>query len=124
MNVVDSSGWLEYLADASNADFFARAIDDIDHVLVPTVVITEVARRVWQQRGREAAREAISLVRRGRFVPMDDDIAWLAAELGIEHRLPLADSIIYATARAHDAVVWTQDRDFEGLPGVEYSARP
>ena len=124
MNVVDSSGWLEYVADGPNADFFAPVIRDIDQVLVPAVVITEVARRVWQQRGEEFALEVISLVQRGQVAPLDEKIAWLAAEIGITHRLPLADSIIYATAQAHGATVWTQDADFDGLPGVEFRRKP
>jgi predicted nucleic acid-binding protein len=120
MNVVDSSGWLEYFADESNAEFFAPAITDEPNLIVPTICIFEVFKRLSVQRGKEQALQAMGMLYRGQLAALSDEIALQAALLSLEHRLPMADSIILATARTHDAVVWTQDEHFKDLPGVEY----
>ena len=118
MNLVDSSGWMEYFADGSNAGFFAPAIEDAEGLLVSTINLYEVFKRVLQQRDEDSALKAIAVMGQGRIVPVDDAIALSAAGLSARHRLPMADSLILATARAHDAVLWTQDADFVGLPAV------
>lgn len=123
MNVVDSSAWLEYFADGPSADEFAVPIEDDERLIVPTVCVYEVFRRVLQERDQGTAMDRVSDMLRGRVVDLGIETALTAARLGLEHRLPLADSIIYATARAHGATVWTMDRDFEGLEGVRYFAR-
>lgn len=120
MNLVDSSGWLEYFADGTNADFFAPAIEKVEDLLVPAVCLLEVFKRVMQQRGEDAALQAVALMQQGRVVDLDASLALSAARLGIEHKLPLADSVILATAQANDAVIWTQDADFENIPRVRY----
>lgn len=120
MNVVDSSGWLEYFAGSDGADFFAPAIENPETLIVPTLSLYEVFRRVVQQRGKGAALRAIALMQQGRVVDLTPGLALAAAIAGLDHRLPLADSVMYATAREHDALLWTQDADFEGLPGVAY----
>lgn len=120
MNVIDSSGWLEYFINGSNADFFARVIENADDVLVPTISLFEVFKRVLIEKNRDEALEAIALMKEGRIVDLDDSLALVAAELSYELKLPLADSIILATARAHDATLWTQDAHFKGLDGVKY----
>ena len=120
MNVVDSSGWLEYLADGPNADFFAEAVEDLGSLIVPAISILEVFKRVLQQRGEREALQAVALMSQGRVVDLDTALALTAGTLGVQLKLPLADSVILATAREHGAVVWTQDSDFEGLPGVRY----
>ncbi|HVG43859.1 MAG TPA: type II toxin-antitoxin system VapC family toxin [Longimicrobium sp.] len=120
MNVVDSSGWLEYLADAPNAARFAPAIEDTGRLIVPSISIVEVFRRTYQQRGETDALAAASLMRRGHVVELDFTLAASAGKLGVDNKLPLADSIILATARAYGATLWTQDADFEGIPGVRY----
>ena len=120
MNVVDSSGWLEYFANGSNVDFFAPAITDEPDLVVPTICMFEVFKRVSLQRGKEAALQAIGMLYRGQLVALSDEIALQAALLSLEHKLPLADSIILATARAQKASLWTQDEHFKNLPGVEY----
>lgn len=120
MNVVDSSGWLEYLADDANAEFFARPIEAIGDLIVPTISLLEVFKRVLQQRSENEALLAVALMRQGRVVDLDADLALSAAKLGREHGLPLADSVILATARRFGATVWTQDSDFEELDGVRY----
>lgn len=123
MNLVDSSGWLEYLADGANAEFFAPPIEDVGRLIVPTIGLLEVFKRVLQQRSENEALRAIALMRQGKVIDLDADLALSAAKLGREHRLPLADSIILATARKFRATVWTQDSDFEGLEGVRYAAK-
>ena len=120
MNVVDSSGWLEYLANSSNAPFFAPAIQDEQRLLVPTICLYEVFKRLYQQLGKEAALEGVSRLYRGEIMELDDEIALLAAQLSLAHHLPLVDSIILATARSQDATLWTQDEHFKDLPGVQY----
>ncbi|HKJ21934.1 MAG TPA: type II toxin-antitoxin system VapC family toxin [Gammaproteobacteria bacterium] len=123
MNVVDSSGWLEYFADAANAEFFAAPILDTDNLLVPSISLLEVFKRVCQQRDENTALSAVALMRQGTVVDLDGELALSAAKLGIDHKLPLADSVILASARRHGATLWTQDADFEGLDGVRYAAK-
>jgi toxin FitB len=120
MNVVDSSAWLEYFADGSNAAFFARPIEATDELLVPTLTIYEVFKRVLQQREEGDALRAVALMQQGSVVDLDARLALAAARVSLETRMPMADSIVLATARLHDATLWTQDADFESLPGVRY----
>ena len=120
MNVVDSSGWLEYVADGPNAGAFAKPIEATRSLIVPTLSIFEVFKRVMTQRGEDAALEVAALMRQGRVVPLDDALALEAARLSVAERLPMADSVILATARAHKATLWTQDADFENVQGVRY----
>ena len=123
MNVVDSSGWLEYFANGPNAGFFAPAIEDVGRLLVPSICILEVFKRVLQQRGEGEALLAAALMQQGQAVDLDASLALRAARIGVEMKLPLADSVILASARSKNAVVWTQDADFDGLDGVKYVAR-
>lgn len=120
MNLIDSSVWLEYFAAGPQADQFAAAIERVDDLLVPTIVLLEVTRRVMQQRGEDAALQIAALLHQGRVVELDSAIALSAAQLGVAHKLPLADSIIYATAKQHRAMVWTMDAHFAELPDVRY----
>lgn len=122
MNVVDSSAWLEYFADGPAAGFFASAIEDQGSLIVPTLSLYEVFKRVVQQRDESAALNAVALMQQGTVVELTASLALSAAALGASLKLPLADSVIYATARAYDATLWTQDADFEGLPRVRYRA--
>ena len=120
MNVVDSSAWLEYLADGPTANAFAPAVQKPHELIVPTISIYEVFKKVLSQRNEDAALQAISLMGQGTVVDLDTNTALQAAKLSLELKLPMADSIMLATARAHDAILWTQDADFEGIPGVKY----
>lgn len=122
MNVVDSSGWLEYFAAGPNAGFFAGAIEDADALVVPSICIYEVFKRILQQRDEADGLVAVALMRQGKVVELTQALALAAAKLSLQHRLPMADSVILATARAHDARLWTQDADFEGLEGVEFTS--
>ena len=120
MNLVDSCGWLEYLADGPNAAFFAPAIEDTEDILVPTLCILEVFKRVLQQRGEDAALQAVALMQQGRVIDLDSGIAVTAAKIGHEIKLPMADAVIAATARIHHAVIWTQDSDLKEVEGVKF----
>ncbi|MDX9987304.1 type II toxin-antitoxin system VapC family toxin [Thiothrix unzii] len=120
MNVVDSCGWLEYFADGANADKFAAAIEDTQQLIVPVISIFEVFKRVLQQRGEDAALQAVAIMSQGQVIDLDMSLALMAAKLSAELKMPMADSIILTTARQYHAVVLTQDNDFEGVAGVEY----
>lgn len=122
-NVVDSSAWLEYFAEGPRASEFADAIEGVHRLLVPAVCLLEVFKVVLRQRGESDALQAVALMQQGQVVDLDASLALTAAKVGVEHKLPLADSIVYATAVAAGAVVWTQDQDFEGLPAVRYFAK-
>lgn len=120
MNVVDSSAWLEYFAGGPGARHFSAAIEDADRLIVPVIVLYEVFKRVLAQRGEDAALRAAAFMERGAIAEVNAALALAAARLSVEHRLPMADSLILATARAADATLWTLDADFEGLPSVRY----
>ena len=120
MNVIDSSGWLEYFTDGENAAFFAPAIENPEYIVVPTISLFEVFKRILVDRNRDDALEAVALMKEGRVVELDDSLALLAAELSHELKLPLADGIILATARECSAILWTQDVHFKDLADVKY----
>ncbi len=120
MNVVDSSAWLEYFADGPNAKHFARVVETPGDLLVPSITLLEVFKRVAQQRDESAALQYVAVMRQSAVVELDAELALRAATLGLRHKLPLADSVVYATAQAADAIVWTQGADFEDLPGVKF----
>ena len=120
MNVVDSSAWLEYFANGPNAAFFAAAIERTDELLVPSLTLYEVFKRVLQQRDEGQALQAVAIMQQSTVVDLDGTIALEAARISCSTKLPMADSIILATARVHSATVWTQDADFKDLPGVRY----
>ena len=117
---LDSSCWLEFFADTDRADLYAGAIEHAQDLLVPVLTVYEVARKLAREVGDDVAAAALSLMQRGKVVSIDLPLALEAAVNG----LPLADSLIYATARHHGAELWTQDSHFEGLPGVRYFAKP
>jgi len=123
VNVVDSSGWLEYFADGPNATFFAPAIEATRELLVPTLSLYEVFKRVLQQRGEGQALQAVALMQQGQIVDLTAAIALSAAKASIERRLPMADSIMLITAQIHGATFSTHDADFDGVEGVKYVAR-
>ncbi|MGQ9625815.1 MAG: type II toxin-antitoxin system VapC family toxin [Anaerolineae bacterium] len=120
MNVVDSSGWLEYFADGPNADFFAPMIENVSELIVPSISIYEVFKRVLQQRGEDDALQAAALMAQGFVVDLNITIALNAAKISVDFGLPMADSIILATARAYNSTLWTQDSNLKGIDGVQY----
>ena len=123
MNVVDSSAWLEYLGDGPNAAEFAVPIEATENLVVPVLTLFEVFKRVYQLNGETTALNVIGIMLQGRVVDLTASLALDAARLSLETGLPMADSIILATARAEDAVLWTQDAHFEGCEKVEYRAK-
>ncbi|MHB9003547.1 MAG: PIN domain-containing protein [Coriobacteriia bacterium] len=124
MNVVDSSGWLEYFAEGPSADFFAEALQDTKRLVVPTVTVYEVYKVACKQSGEREASAVVTQMYQGHLVDLDSALAVSAARLSAKHGLPMADAIILATARSHQATFWTQDAHFAGLDGVQYSPRP
>ena len=123
MNIVDSSGWLEYFADGPSASFFARPLQETKDLLVPTITIYEVFKAVLRQRGESDALQSVALMQQGSVVDLTSNISILAARISVEDRLPMADSIILATSHVFGATIWTQDSDFEGIEGVRYVAK-
>ncbi len=119
-NVVDSSAWIAYLADDSGAEHFSAAIENTQHLVVPVVCLYEVFKVVARQRGEGDALQAVALMQQARVVDLDANLALVAAKAALDHNLPFADSIVYATALTVDGTVWTQDDDFKDLPDVKF----
>ena len=120
MNLVDSSGWLEYLAGGRNSKFFVPAVENLPKLIVPTICIYEVFKRIVQQRNEDDALQAVALMHQGRVVDLDAALALDSARMSDELKLPMADSIILATARHYQATLWTQDADFKGMDNVKF----
>jgi predicted nucleic acid-binding protein len=123
LQVVDSSAWLEYFAEGPNAQHFAAAIEAASSLVVPSITLLEVFKRISQQHDESVALRYVALMQQSTVVDLDAALALRAAALGVRHKLPLADSIVYATAQAAGATVWTQDADFEGLASVKFFAK-
>jgi predicted nucleic acid-binding protein len=118
--VVDSSGWIEYFTDGRNAEAFAPAIEQPAALLVPSLSVLEVFKWMLRRHGEGPALQAIALMQQGTQVALDTALALRAAELGLRWKLPLADSVMLATAQAHQATLLTQDGDFAAIPGVTF----
>ncbi len=123
MNVVDSSAWLEFFADSERADLYEEPILDTGKLLVPAICLYEVFRVTSRQRSEIDARRAVATMQQGTVIDLSAELALKAAMLSLEHSLPMADASILATAYSQEAELWTQDADFEGLPGVRYFPR-
>lgn len=123
MNIVDSSGWLEYLGEHPNASVFAKPIEATATLLVPTLSLFEVFKRVCQLRDEDEALRAIAVMEQGQVVDLDRATALEAARLSILHRVAMADAVMLATARRNKATLWTQDSDFAGIEDVRYLPR-
>ncbi|NOY73272.1 MAG: type II toxin-antitoxin system VapC family toxin [Gammaproteobacteria bacterium] len=120
MNVIDSSAWLSYFSGDANSTVFAKPIENINKLLIPSITLTEVFKSIFRQRGEDVALDAIAHMEQGKVIPLDGSLAIDAAQYGVDFKLPLADSIIYATAQKFNAIVWTQDADFKSLDEVKY----
>lgn len=123
MNLLDSSAWLEFFADGPLAAKFSPIASEPASVLVPTIVIYEVFKVVMRERGETEALQAVAAVRQGKVVEVTEEIALLGARASLAHRLPMADSLILATAQVHDATLWSMDEHFKDLPRVSYFGR-
>lgn len=123
MNLVDSSAWLEFFADGPNAEVFVAPLKNRDKLVVPSITIYEVFKVVCRQRGEDAALQAAALMQQGMVVELSPSLAMVAAKTSLESSLPMADSIILATARLHQATLWTQDQHFSNIPGVRYAPK-
>jgi toxin FitB len=123
LNIVDSSAWLSYFADDRNAKYFAEPIENTSELLVPSITIAEVFKIILRQRDEDVALAAIAQMEQGQVIALDSSLSIDAAYYGLKYKLPLADSIIYATAMKYDAIIWTQDNDFESLNGVKYFSK-
>ena len=123
MNLVDSSGWLEYLSDGHNASFFEKPLGAPDELIVPTLCLYEVFKVVLRERGESDAIQAAALMQQGRLAELTGDIALLAARLSLKKKIPMADSIIAATGAFYRAIIWTQDEDFKLLEGVKFISK-
>jgi len=120
MNLVDTSGWVEFFFGGPNAAYFADPIERVEALLIPTICLYEVFKKVNQVADEARALQAIAQMKQGHVVPLDETVALKAALISLKHKLPMADSFIYATAQAFGATLWTQDDHFKGLPRVNY----
>ena len=120
MNLVDTSGWVEYFFEGPNATQFAKPIENTAKLLVPTICLYEVFKKINIVGNEAQALQAVAQMREGLLLELTESIALSASLISIKHKLPMADSMIYASALANDATIWTQDMDFKNLPGVKY----
>jgi len=123
MNIVDSSGWLEYFSKGTNAKKFLKPLKDTANLIVPVITIYEVFKVVLRERGENEALLVAAAMQRGSVLDLTTKIALAASKLSLKHKLPMADSIILATAQLTNAVLWTQDIDFKGIPNVKYFSK-
>lgn len=123
MNIIDSSGWLEYFSDGPNAHSFLEPINDTASLIVPVITIYEVFKVVLRESTESEALQAVAAMQKGKVVDLNGHIAMKASKLSIQHNLPMADSIILATAQVYKCVIWTQDADFENLEHVKYFSK-
>jgi predicted nucleic acid-binding protein len=124
MNIVDSSGWLAYFADEPNAEHFLAPLSDSALLVVPTVTIYEVFKVILRESSENEALQAAVAMQKGTVVDLKASLAIAASRLSLEHNLPMADSIILATAREFNATLWTQDADFKNMSNVQYFPKP
>jgi predicted nucleic acid-binding protein len=120
MNIVDSSGWLEYFSGGPHAEDFLPPLQEPSSLIVPTITIYEVFKVVLRETGENEAIHAIAAMQKGTVVELTASIAMNAASMSMQHKLPMADSIILATAMSHNCIIWTQDSDFENLQQVKF----
>ena len=120
MNLVDSSAWIEYFIDGQHAQSFSRAVEQVQKLIVPTVVIYEVFKFLFREASEAQAWKAIAAMHLGKVVDLGVDTSLQAAQISLEFNLPMADSFILATAKEYKATLWTLDADFKGMEGVKY----
>ena len=124
MNVVDSSGWIEYLQDTDRADLFAEAIEDRHALLVPTIALFEVHKVLARSLPTDLVKRCLDVMRLGRVLDLTDPRAIAASQAAVKYKLAMADAAMYSMAQEFGATFWTQDVDYQGLNGVRYCAKP
>lgn len=124
MKVIDSVGWIAYLAGGPLADRYEKHLRGQEEIVTPTIILYEVFRFLLRELGTEAAYAGAGQVARTNTIPLNDELATAAAEIAVKCKLPMADAIIYATAQSEGATIVTSDAHFQGLPGVEFIPRP
>lgn len=120
MNIVDSSCWLEYFSGTKFGDLVATAIEDIDSLVVPTIILYEVFKKILNEKDEDSALLAVAHMKQGNVIELDSDLAIYSAKVGKDYKLALADSIIYACSIKNNSILWTQDKHFKDLPNVKY----
>jgi predicted nucleic acid-binding protein len=120
MNIVDSSAWLEYFSGGPNSTQFFLPLEDASSLIVPVITIYEVFKVVLREAGENEALQSVAAMQKGKVIDLSISLSLSAAKLSLQHNLPMADSIIFATAKSYQCVIWTQDAHFENLPGVKY----
>ena len=120
MNVVDSSGWLEYFEGGLNAKKFSAPIKETEMLVVPTICIYEISKVILRESDENHLLQALAAIQKGQVIDLSPSISTAAAKISLQYKLPMADSIIYATAKNQNATLWTQDVDFKGMPSVNY----
>ena len=120
MNIVDSSGWLEYFSGGPNSDKFETPLKDTSSLIVPVITIYEVFKVVLREAGENEALQAIASMQKGSVIDLSTNVAMDASRISLKYNLPMADSIIFSTAQSYGCVIWTQDADFENLPNVNF----
>jgi predicted nucleic acid-binding protein len=120
MNIVDSSGWLEYFSGGPNSEQFANPLQDPSSLIVPVITIYEVFKVVLRESSENEALQVVAAMQKGGVIDLTTNIAMNASKMSLKHRLPMADSIILSTAQFYECVIWTEDSDFENLPNVKF----
>ena len=120
MNIVDSSGWLEYFSGGPNSEQFVYPLQESSSLIVPVITIYEVFKVVLRESGENEALQAVAAMQKGTIIDLTTSIAMNASKLSLQYSLPMADSIILSSAQTYECLIWTQDSDFENLSGVKY----
>jgi len=120
MNVIDTSCWLEYIAATERSELFSYQIEDVNNLIVPTIVLYETFKKLMIESDEDKALITIAYMKQAKIVDIDSSIALHAAKISLEYKLPMADSIIYAVTKKFNATLWTQDEHFEKLQNVKY----
>jgi predicted nucleic acid-binding protein len=120
MNIIDSSFWLEYFAGTDSGNIVSVIIENTKDLIIPTIILYEVFKKLLLETTEDDALFCIAHMKQGNIINLSDELSLLASKKSIEFKLPMADSIIYATNLKYDCTLWTQDRHFSGLDSVSY----
>lgn len=124
MNVVDSSGWIEFFQAGTNGPIFKPVIEQRDQLMVPVIALYEVHKILSRKLPEYAVNQALDVMRLGRVIDLTDRRAIAASLIAAKHKLAMADAVMYSIAREYKAMFWTQDVDYQGLESVRYCPKP